>query len=572
MVDGPIQPVSPPIQRSFLRQYFLLTLLAVGFMALIVRAGYLQFVMTDYLQAQGDSRYQRVIETKATRGVIVDRHGEVLAVSTPVDSVWAHPPTLLYEGHSWQELSKLLATPVAKLKALATAHQDGEFVYLKRHLSPPLAKEVMALDIPGVGLKREYRRYYPGGPVFGQVLGFTDIDDVGQEGLERVYNKTLTGVHGRARVLRDRVGHIVEATEQINPPVNGEDLSITLDARIQYLAYRHLSTAIKQHKAKGGTAVVLDLTNGDILAMVNQPKFNPNNRNDLIPDRFRNRAVTDVFEPGSTIKPFTVAMALQSRLLVPDTRIDTTPGVMQIGRNQVRDGHDYGLLTVSRVIMKSSNVGAAKIAMMTKPQKLLDVLRDVGFGSTSNIGFQGMVPGMVPQRELKRIEHATLAFGYGLSCTALQLTRACTALATNGRLLSPRLIKGHVPEATRQVFRPELVNQVKHMLELAVSEQGTGSTAQVPRYRIAGKTGTAHKIINGAYAKDRYRSLFVGYGPVTNPRLVMAVVIDDPRGEHYYGGKVAAPVFSQVMSGALRMLNVPPDREPPKSKSAEGEA
>ena len=572
MADGLTLPVIPPKQRSFLRQYFLLTLLGVGFLALIVRAGYLQFVMTDYLQAQGDSRYQRVIETKATRGVILDRHGEVLAVSTPVDSVWAHPPTLLYEGHSWQELSELLATPVATLKELATAHQDREFVYLKRHLSPPLARKVVALDIPGIGLKREYRRYYPAGSVFGQVLGFTDIDDVGQEGLELVYNRSLTGVHGKARVLRDRVGHIVEATEQINPPVDGKKLSVTLDARIQYLAYRHLSTAVKEHNAKGGSAVVLDLQNGDILAMVNQPKFNPNNRNDLKPDRFRNRAVTDVFEPGSTIKPFTVAMALRSRLLVPDTRIDTTPGVMQIGRNQVRDGRDYGLLTVSRVIVKSSNVGAAKIAMMTKPQKLLDVLRDVGFGSTSNIGFQGAVSGMVPQRELKRIEHATLAFGYGLSCTTLQLARAYTALATNGRLLSPRLIKGQVPHAARQVFRPELVNQIKHMLELAVSEQGTGSTAQVSRYRIAGKTGTAHKIINGAYAKDRYRSLFVGYGPVTNPRLVMAVVVDDPQGEHYYGGKVAAPVFSKVMSGALRLLNVPPDREPPKTASTGGEA
>lgn len=572
MADGPTPSVNPPTQRFFLRQYFLLTLLLLGFTALVVRAGYLQVVMTDYLQAQGDSRYQRVIETKATRGVIVDRHGEVLAVSTPVDSVWAHPPTLLYEGHSWQELSKLLDTPVAKLKQLATAQQDREFVYLKRHVSPPLARKVMMLEIPGVGLKREYRRYYPAGPVFGQILGFTDIDDVGQEGLERAYNEALTGVHGKAQVLRDRVGHVVEATEQINPPVNGEDLSITLDARIQYLAYRHLSAAVKEHRAKSGSAVVLDLITGDILAIVNQPKFNPNNRSDLKPDHFRNRAVTDLFEPGSTIKPFTVAMALQSRLLVPDTRIDTTPGVMQIGRNQVRDGRDYGLLTVSRVIMKSSNVGAAKIAMMAKPQKLLSVLRDVGFGSTSRIGFQGEVPGMVPQRELKRIEHATLAFGYGLSCTTLQLARAYSALATNGRLLSPRLIKGQVPEAARQVFRPEIVKQIRHMLELAVSEQGTGSTAQVSRYRIAGKTGTAHKIISGKYAKDRYRSLFIGYGPVTRPRLVMAVVIDDPRGEHYYGGKVAAPVFSKVMSGALRLLNVAPDREPPKSSSAGGEA
>ena len=312
MVDP--QPVpNPPSRRLFLRQYFLLAILFLGFLALLVRAGYLQVVMSGYLQAQGDSRYQRVIETKATRGMILDRHGEVLAVSTPVDSVWAHPPTFLYEGHSLNELAQLLAVPVSKLKKLATEQQDREFVYLKRHLSPPVAQRVISLGIPGVGLKREYRRYYPAGPVFGQVLGFTDIDDEGQEGLERAYNKTLSGVAGRVQVLRDRVGHVVEKTEQINPTENGRDLSITLDARIQYLAYRHLAAAVRTHRAKSGSAVVIDLTNGDVLAMVNQPNFNPNNRADRKPDNFRNRAVTDVFEPGSTIKPFTIAMALQQK-------------------------------------------------------------------------------------------------------------------------------------------------------------------------------------------------------------------------------------------------------------------
>lgn len=560
----------PKPRRFFLRQYFVLGILFLGFSVLLIRAGYLQVVMSDYLQAQGDSRYQRVIETKATRGMILDRQGEVLAVSTPVDSVWAHPPTFLYEGHSLDELAQLLAVPVAQLKKLAIEHQDREFAYLKRHLSPPVAQRVMALGIPGVGLRREYRRYYPAGPVFGQVLGFTDIDDEGQEGIERAHNRTLTGVAGRARVLRDRVGHVVEKTEQINPARNGRDLSITLDSRIQYLAYRHLAGAVQAHKAKSGSAVVIDLINGDILAMVNQPKFNPNNRGDRKPENFRNRAVTDVFEPGSTIKPFTVAMALQSRILVPDSRIDTTPGVLKIGRNRIRDVHDYGLLTVSRVIMKSSNVGAAKIAMMAKPQQLINVLADAGFGTTTNIGFPGEVAGMVPRRELKRIEHATLAFGYGLSSTALQLARSYTALATGGRLLSPRLIKTQVPEPTREVFKKSVANQIRHMLELAVSDQGTAPSAQVARYRVAGKTGTAHKIVNGRYAKDRYRSLFVGYGPATKPRLVMAVVIDDPRGEHYYGGKVAAPVFSAVMSGALRLLNVAPDRE--LDPTTEGEA
>ena len=550
-----------PVPHSFMRQYFVLALLFLGFAALIMRAGYLQVVMKDYLQAQGDARYERVIKTKANRGMIVDRHGEVLAVSTPVDSVWAHPPTLLYEGHSWAELAKILKTSRPSLKALLESNHEREFVYLKRHLSPPLANKLMALDIPGVGLRREYRRYYPAGPVFGQILGFTDIDDIGQEGLERLYNEQLTGVAGKARVLRDRVGHIVESTELINPALDGEDLMITIDSRIQYLAYRHLSAAVSEHRASGGSVVVLDALNGDVLAMVNQPDFNPNNRSDRKPEQFRNRAVTDVFEPGSTVKPFTVAMALQASLLGPNTNIETAPGILRIGRNRVRDHHDYGTLTVSSVIMKSSNVGAAKIAMLANSDALVDVLRLSGFGSGTGIGIPGEVSGTVPSRKLKAFEHATLSFGYGMSATTLQLGRAYTALANGGRLLSPRLIKGQVPEAAQEVFRPTVVRHLSSMLELAVSKEGTGSPAQVPRYRVAGKTGTTHKIIDGQYAKDRYRSLFVGYGPATQPRLVMVVVIDDPRGEHYYGGRVAAPVFSKVMSGALRMMNVPPDRE-----------
>lgn len=569
-MTGVTEPDVSPAPRSFLRQYLVLALLFLGFAALITRAGYLQVVMKDYLQAQGDARYERIVRTNANRGMIIDRHGEVLAVSTPVDSVWGHPPTLLNEGHSWVKLAKLLGTSKVSLMAQLESHQDREFIYLKRHLSPPLADELMALDIPGVGLRREYRRYYPAGPVFGQILGFTDIDDVGQEGLERLYDEQLSGVAGKARVLRDRVGHIVESMEQINPSVDGENLMITLDSRIQYLAYRHLSAAVKEHRASGGSVVVLDARNGDVLAMVNQPDFNPNNRSDRKPAQFRNRAVTDVFEPGSTIKPFTVAMALQSELLGPHTNIETTPGILRIGRNRVRDHHDYGLLTVSSVIMKSSNVGAAKIAMMTDSDALIDVLKRMGFGTATGIAIQGEVSGMVPTRELKAIEHATLSFGYGLSATTLQLARAYTALANGGRLLTPRLIRGRVPEVAHEVFRPVVARHLSGMLEMAVSKEGTGFSAQVPRYRVAGKTGTAHKIVDGKYAKDRYRSLFVGYGPVTRPRLVMVVVIDDPRGEHYYGGKVAAPVFSKVMSGALRLLNVSPDRE--AKDQGEGEA
>ncbi len=545
------------------RQWAVLGLLSLGLVLLGARAAYLQLVATDYLQAQGNARYQRIAQTPATRGKILDRNGEPLAVSTPVDSVWAHPATALKEGHSWPQLARLLGTRSRKLLKLLQDNAEREFVYVKRHLPPTTAEQVMALNIPGIDLHREYRRYYPAGPVFGHIIGFTNIDDEGQEGLELAFNQRLNGTPGRTRVLRDRVGHVVERIEQINPAVPGQDLRISLDARLQYLAYRHLKAAAREHRARAASVVVLDARTGGVLAMVNEPSFNPNNRGDLSGYRFRNRAVTDVFEPGSTIKPFTISMALQQGSAVPDTRIDTSPGVLQIGRDRVRDTHDYGLLTVSRVIVKSSNVGAAKIALALPAQRLVDALRRVGFGQATDVGIPGEVAGSLPERRRWRpIEHATLAFGYGLSATALQLARAYTVFATGGVLLPTAVVPTDAAPRGIRVFRPEVVRQVAAMLELAVSDQGTGRAARVPRYRVAGKTGTVHKLINGAYAEDRYLSIFAGYAPATDPRLVMVVVIDDPRGDEYYGGAVAAPVFSAVMSGALRLLNIAPDLPP----------
>jgi len=551
------------------RQWLVLGIMVVVLGLLFSRAAYLQLVATDYLQAQGSARYQRVNEIAATRGMIRDRNAEPLAVSTPVDSVWGHPPTLLGDGHSWRQIAGLLGMKEKHLLQLVRDNGDKEFLYLKRHLSPDAAQRVLNLKVAGIEIEREYRRFYPTGPVFGQILGFTNIDDRGQEGLELAFNQTLTGVPGRRRVLRDRVGHAVEHSDEMQPALPGADLYISLDARIQYLAYRHLFAAYKKHGARGATLVALDARTGEVLAMVNAPGFNPNNRTDRDGRKYRNRAVTDVFEPGSTIKPFTIATALQKKAYLPDTRVDTTPGTLQVGSHTIRDTHDYGLLTVSRVLIKSSNVGAAKIALKLPVQDLVKAFGAAGLGSATGVNFPGEVSGNLPQRvRWREIEQATLAFGYGLSVTALQLARAYTVFATDGRVLPISLRpRSGIPAGTR-VFDAKVVRQVRRMLEQAASDQGTGKAAQIARYRVAGKTGTVHKVVNGQYAEDHYLSVFAGFAPASAPRIVMVVMIDDPRGKAYYGGEVAAPVFAAVMSGALRLLNVPPDQMPEPLKQA----
>lgn len=539
--------------------------LSTVFLGLLgARAVYLQVFAADYLKAQGNARYLRVVKAVPNRGMILDRNGEVLAVSTPVDSVWAHPETFLKEGHSVSKLAKLLGVSSKRIRTLCQENEHREFVYLKRHLAPELANRVMELEIPGIDLVREYRRYYPAGPVTSHVLGLTNIDDRGQEGIELAFDTHLSGREGKTRVLRDRVGHIVEHVERISSAVDGNNLRISIDARIQYLAFRHLKAAVREHRAAGASAVLIDVGTGEILAMVNEPSFNPNNRLDRDRDKFRNRAVVDQFEPGSTIKPFTVAMALESGRFGPDTRVDTTPGIYRIGGHRVRDTRDYGLLTVTKVLVKSSNIGAAKIAMSLEPDALVETLRQLGFGRPTHVGLPGEAVGLVPERKRWRpIEHATLSFGYGLSATALQLARSYTVLATDGRLMPLSAVPLTKPRVGVRVFDSRVVNQVRPMLELAVGEHGTGTRAQLEQYRVAGKTGTVHKLVGGEYADDRYMSVFAGMAPVERPRVVMVVVIDDPRGEDYYGGAVAAPVFSRVMAGALRILNVAPDRPAP---------
>lgn len=542
------------------RHWFVLGLLLAAFVLLALRSFYLQVVDAGYLKAQGNARHLRVVEVAANRGMILDRNGEPLAISTPVDSVWANPAELIEAKRAWPALARLLETTPQELAALHTRHAGREFMYLKRHVAPELAQRIMDLNLPGVALQREYRRYYPAGAVFGHVLGFTNVDDEGQEGLELAYNAQLQGLPGKKRVLKDRLGHVVQNVQSIKPAVDGKDVVIGLDSRIQYLAYRELKSAVAAHKARGGSVIVLDTKTGEVLAMVNEPGFNPNNRSQLHSALFRNRVVTDVLEPGSTLKPFTIAMALDSGRFGPDTRVDVSGGAYQIGKHTIKDTHDYGLLTVSRVLVKSSNVGASKIALTFEPQYLWQMFQRIGFGAPTASGLPGEAAGrLLPFKRWGQAEQATMSFGYGISVTPLQLARAYTALANDGVLMPVSLLPVAGPVSGTNVMSAVAARQVRKMLELAASEQGTGGLAQVPRYRVAGKTGTVHKLAAGAYAEDRYVSLFAGFAPATNPRLVTVVVIDEPGGGTHFGGEVAAPVFSRVMAGALRLLNVAPD-------------
>jgi cell division protein FtsI (penicillin-binding protein 3) len=537
---------------------------------LAARALWLQVVTSDYLQEQGNARHLRVIQDNSHRGMIFDRHGEPLAISTPVDSVWAVPGELDEARAQWPTLAKVLGMPARDIAQAVRHYHDREFMYLKRHVTPEQAEQVKTLNIAGVGLTREYRRYYPSGTVAGHVVGFTDVDDQGLEGIELAYDKQLRAIPGRKRVLKDRYGNIVESVESVTLPVPGKDVTLSLDRRLQYLVYRELKAAVAAHHAHGATAIVLDVRSGEVLAMVNEPGFNPNNRANLRSSVFRNRAVTDVFEPGSTLKPFTAAAALESGKFFPHTMIDTAPGQLTIGRNTIRDAHNYGPLTVAQVIEKSSNVGAARIALALSGRGLREMFIKAGFGAATGVDLPGEVTGRMLPPSGVPIELATLGYGYGISVTPLQLARASSVLANGGLALPVSLLKrATLPEGER-VMSEQTARQVRGMLEQAVSRDGTGAPAQVAYYRVGGKTGTAHKLVNGEYANNSYIASFAGFAPASNPRLVMIVTVDEPQGGAYYGSQVAAPVFSKVMAGVLRLLNIPPDNlDGPARRTAE---
>jgi cell division protein FtsI (penicillin-binding protein 3) len=556
MVYG--RPQKNTVRLPAWRRRMLLVGLLLGFALLMLQSAYLQNTNKDFLQKKGDDRYSRTLKLQAYRGKISDRNGEILAVNSPVESVWANPSELDISAKQKIALAKILNIKTKSIDEMV-ANRKRTFVYVKRRISPDLAKQVEGLDIAGVYLQREYRRFYPAGDVVSHVVGFTGVDGTGQEGIELMQNEKLSGLAGQRRVIKDRKGHIVEELEVISEPRDGQELVLSIDRRVQYLAFRELAKAVNKFQAKAASAVVLDAKTGEVLAMVNFPTYNPNNPKN-IKGKTRNRAVTDMFEPGSTMKPVAAAAGMQFGGYKPTTEIDTSPGYMKIGPATIHDSHPHDVLSVAGVVQKSSNVGAAKIALSLDKEKLWGTFHDLGFGERTQVGFPGEARGKVRDYKTWRpIEQATMSYGHGISVTLLQLARSYTVFANDGELLPVSLMKLNEPPKGEQVFSATVANDVKDMLEQVVQLGGTGIQAQVAGYRVAGKTGTAHKLGDHGYEKDKYVGSFVGMAPASNPRLIMAVMIDEPTTGEYYGGTVAAPVFSAVMADVLRLLAVPQD-------------
>jgi cell division protein FtsI (penicillin-binding protein 3) len=551
---SPVLALTLPVWRS----RFLLFVFIASFGLLLGRSVYLQGLNNEFLRAKGESRFSRVIEIPASRGRILDRNGEVLAVSTPVKSVWAIPGEAQVNRRDLARLAGLLEMSSGEIDR-RLADTSREFVFLKRQIPPEVAERVAGLRIPGVFQNREYRRYYPSGEVTAHVLGFTGADDIGQEGIELAFQEVLAGKPGSRRVIKDRLGQTVEDIESIKAARDGSDLALAMDARIQNLALRELRAAVERHRAKAAAAVVLDAATGELLALANFPTYNPNNRNGLAGGQVRNRALTDTFEPGSTLKPFTIALALEAGRVRPDTLIQTEGGLI-VGAKTIRDAHVEHALTVAQVVQKSSNIGAAKIALGLPPQSMWEMFQNLGFGAAPGLGFPGEASGKLrPYRSWRPIEQATMSYGHGISVSLVQLAHAYSVFARDGELAPLSLLRADQPPAGRRVMAPATARAVRAMLELVVNRNGTAPRAQIMGYRVAGKTGTAHKQENGTYAPDKYVSSFVGFAPASRPRLVIAVMIDEPTSGGYLGGAVAAPVFARVMAGALRVLEVPPD-------------
>ncbi|MEA1048710.1 penicillin-binding transpeptidase domain-containing protein [Lamprobacter modestohalophilus] len=548
------------------RRFLIGAALAMAFVSVTASAFYRQVVETDFLQDEGAKRFLRDREIPARRGIIMDRNHHPLAISTSVATIWADPQLLAERSDALEPLARALEEPTADLAAKVSeyAAKGRRYMYLQRRVEPHRARAVEDVvetyRLNGIGMETEYRRFYPGGEIFSQVVGFTNIDNQGQEGIELVANNALKAAPGKRRVIQDGHRRIVEEVEQLQAPEHGEDIVLSIDQRLQFLAYRELKRAVEENKAVGGSATLLDVTTGEILALVNQPSFNPNQPRQESPEERRNRALTDVFEPGSTVKPFVVAAALERGLVHPHSPISTSPGVMQVGRNRVRDYRNLGQLDTTSVITKSSNVGVVKIAQQMDRAVLWQLYRRLGFGQTSNVGFPGERSGYLPHFDgWSSFEHATLAFGYGLNVTTLQLAQAYAIIAADGISRPATLLRRDSVPPGERVFAPETAQAVRLMLETVVSADGTARRAAIPGYRVAGKTGTAKKATERGYVDGKYQSVFVGLAPVTSPRFVMVVMIDEPSGKEYYGGAVAAPTFARVMPAALRLYNVAPD-------------
>ena len=551
--ESPVLQLRLPAWRSRM-----MALLFMGcFAALIGRAFYLQVLNNDFLQEKGESRYRRDLQISASRGRIADRNGDVLAISTPMKSVWAVPSEARLTPQQVRELAMLLEMDAKELQRRLGSEKN--FVFLQRQLPPDIGDRIAALKLPGVGQDREYRRFYPSGEMTAHVVGFTGVDDKGLEGVELAYQGQLLGHAGSRSVIRDRRGQIVEDVGSIRLPQDGKDIRLSIDAKIQYIAYSALKQAVAENKAKAGGVVVADVKTGEILALANWPTYNPNNRERLSGAQLRNRAVTDTFEPGSTLKPFAVALALDSGKVRYDTVINCA-GKLTIGKATISDAHPHGPLSVAQIIQKSSNIGTAKIAGMLPAQQMWEMFDSVGFGQPPRLGFPGEVGGRLrPWKTWLPIEQATMSYGHGISVSLMQLVRSYMVFAREGDLIPLTLLRQEsVPVASTQVFTQQTAREMRAMLEMAAQPGGTAPQAQIPGYRVAGKTGTAHKIEGGQYAK-KYVSSFVGFAPVSDPRLVIAVMIDEPTPGKHYGGAVAGPVFASIMGGSLRTMGVPQD-------------
>ncbi|HHF7345874.1 TPA: peptidoglycan D,D-transpeptidase FtsI family protein [Legionella feeleii] len=543
--------------RLVVVSFFFILLLAV----LVWRMLDLTVLHRQFLLGQGEARSIRTIDIPAYRGMITDRQGSPLAVSTPVQSVWVNPKVFSPNAKQLAALSRLLNVPSQRIVARVRRASSREFLYLHRQLPPTLAKKIEQLKIPGVNFQQEFKRYYPEADSTAQLIGFTNIDDAGLEGLELAYQDWLMGINGKKRVVKDRTGQIVDELGVLKEPRPGHDLPLSIDKRIQYLAYHELQLTLEKFAAKSGSVVVVDTQNGEILAAANYPSFNPNARGRYTRDSYRNKAITDVFEPGSVIKPFSIASALGSGLVKPEDIIDTRPSWMIVHGHTIRDVHNYGVLDVTGVLQHSSNVGVTKMILLSPPEQLIGLLQRSGFGQRTESGYPGESDGaMVKAKDANPFVLATLGFGYGLSVTALQLAKGYLIFANKGRLLPVTLLHNETTIAGEQVLDEKTASQVLAMMEAVLGNEGTGKLARIPGYRVAGKTGTARIAGKNGYEANRHIASFVGIAPVSQPRLVVVVVIHEPTRNSYYGAAVAAPLFAQVMSGALRILEVPPDK------------